>query len=220
MTYSDQHLRVTLIYGINSTSEVGETSFRITTPSGFDGPGFMSAGAGFGGDVITALAASGDAARRCAYSTLLGVKVSPINTDGTLTAAPETTAASVAGTVSATQPLQITPVVTLWSGSTFGVANYGRMYLPFTVINYSSSSSYTYQTASVAALATNMAGFFADVKTAAQSVTGFTDADVYIMSNKGSGSKKPLAFVRVGNLPDTQRRRRNRVSEVYQQVSA
>lgn len=218
MAYVAQQVRVTLGFIIPGTAEIAETGFSISDLPTFDAASFCSLGASVAGDIVTAYSSNGCQTLMASYGRLTSVKMSPLGLDGRLVAEPVAVSASVNGGTTAAQPLQITTALTMWSGATIGDANYGRMYLPYATIPYTSTNSYLYLQSQCAALATTWQGFFSDVKTAAQSVSGFSGCDIYIMSRKGSGSQKPLYALRVGNVPDTQRRRRNRVPETYSQV--
>lgn len=116
-------------------------------------------------------------------------------------------------TSSGTVPAQVTAVLTLWSGQTLGRANRGRMYVP----PPSSAISPTTGRWPGGDLTTYLTRW----RTAIEAVTGeiatAASGTVHpvIMSTVGSGLTKPVAHVRIGDVPDTQRRRRRSISEVY-----
>jgi len=107
--------------------------------------------------------------------------------------------------------------VTLWSGTTFGVANFGRIYLPWWVapvgLDTCTSGGYTPD------VATEAADLIGDLNTLAAGWAGALDAKVCNMSKVGAGTTKQVTSVRVGSVKDTQRRRRNRISETYTTVA-
>jgi len=148
------------------------------------------------------------------YSRLLALKVAAVGTDGLyLTDAriSEATTPS-AGTAVGILP-QDTVVLTTRSGFTIGGGNYGRMYLPHTSIGTVTGSPYANST-NTAAVAADGASFVGVVRDA---INGDVTATMIpaIMSQVGSGTVKEIASVQVGNLTDTQRRRRNRLPETY-----
>lgn len=116
------------------------------------------------------------------------------------------------GGSAALTPLQCSLVVTLASGQTTGRANYGRFYLPpmSVVRDYGQgtiSSSYTAQIASqTTAMLQAVDGEISTLE---------HDWQLSIMSSLGNGLTKPVAEIRVGNVMDTQRRRRNAIDESY-----
>lgn len=110
------------------------------------------------------------------------------------------------------QPLQASIAVTLWSGETLGRANYGRFYLP------TPSLPRGYGLASIGD--TNAQNIADAARTMLQQLDGEVstvdwDWQLSIMSSVGTGDAKPVKEVRVGNVVDTQRRRRNAVTEKY-----
>lgn len=146
------------------------------------------------------------------------VKVAPLNTAGEYTGDPvvyEYAAPIPGGGAgnSAAGP-QASVVVTLFSGSSFGRANFGRFYTPWNTATVQASDGLI-----VASLVTEMAnaaaGFIADVNALVATWAGANDQAVVIMSSEGAGTTKTPAEVRVGNVKDTQRRRRNRIPETY-----
>jgi len=146
---------------------------------------------------------------------LLWAKAAPLDRNGNYSAdAIEHSGAAVAGPVTTDRGgPQDSLVLSLWSGQTLGRANYGRIYLPWNGIPVQATnariSDGAATNASVAA-----GDFINDVDAW---VATFTDAAfvVRVMSAIGTGSSKRPQYVRVGNVIDTQRRRRNKVVETY-----
>jgi hypothetical protein len=122
-------------------------------------------------------------------------------------------------TVSAASP-QDALCVTLWSGQTTGSANYGRFYLPW--------FAGPIDTTTGVMSSVTCGNIAAAVHTFLDSVNDWADAlagtpDVAIMGQEsGAGVENPKPaltkrcnVVRIGNVKDTQRRRRNRLAEAY-----
>lgn len=102
--------------------------------------------------------------------------------------------------------------ITLWSGSTFGKANYGRFYLPWNTLNVNVTTGVITLNPSAA---TDAAAFVDGVNDWFATLPGTLDAKVCNMSKVGLGTTKQVTQVRVGNAKDTQRRRRNNITETY-----
>lgn len=104
-------------------------------------------------------------------------------------------------------------VVSLRSGFSTGTANFGRMYLPHTMLTLESSTPH----ASVPI--TN--AFSLDAQTFINVVNTQVNAQttpalqVFIITHKPGNASKPAVQVAVGNINDTQRRRRNQLPETY-----
>ncbi len=150
----------------------------------------------------------------CNFSQLNGIKVSARGTDG-LYLAPavlqDATAAGLVGT-SGIGSIQDTIVLSLRTAPGVGRARYGRMYLPHTFIGRVTGTPFMTQ-ATCATLATAGATFIGEINTILASHA--VDSNVAIMSSVGSGVTKAVTNVGVGNVLDTQRRRRNKLSETY-----
>lgn len=111
-------------------------------------------------------------------------------------------------------PPQIALVATLVGGSGKGLAGKGRMYLPG--INEVVDGSGHINQAFCGTLATNLAAFFNSLN------ASFDIPGEVINASKGTAKllginarNIPVNGVRVGNVYDTQRRRRNALAEVY-----
>ena len=107
---------------------------------------------------------------------------------------------------------QDSAAVTLWSGSTFGRANYGRFYLPWNDLAVGLDGFLA--TVDVEAAVADVKTFIDGVNTLGATIPG-PDQIVHIMSSVGTGISKPAVQIRIGNVKDTQRRRRNRLPETY-----
>lgn len=148
------------------------------------------------------------------------VKLAHVGTTGDYLRDPRVheTAAPVVGTISTRHPLQVAWCVTLASGSTLGRANFGRFYLPPLGYNRQSGSG-AVATTSVQAVLTNVSTMLDGIRDHARRGPVSAPYELLIMSELGTGRTKPVAEVRLGCVPDTQRRRRNRLDENYQTVA-
>lgn len=148
------------------------------------------------------------------YSLLQGIKVAAIGTDGHYLTDPRIVdlGSGTDGTAAGVVP-QTTMVLSLRSGSSLGTGNYGRMYLPHCGMALVSGGPYAASTG-VTGLANAAQTFLQDI-TAAINVDLTAVVRPRIMSQAGSGSQKVIERVAVGRVIDTQRRRRNRLTEEY-----
>ena len=111
---------------------------------------------------------------------------------------------------------QLAMVVSLRSGSTLGRANYGRYYLPWTAVNLSSLTA-KLTAGQAAALVNDSVDMLSDVQGLLQSVGGLAaPLRLSIMSSEGAGTSRLVENLRVGDVVDTQRRRRNKIRESYE----
>jgi hypothetical protein len=147
-----------------------------------------------------------------------GVKIATLNTDGTTKSDEvvyhyETTPASGVGSIH--WPAQVALVATLTSDTPRGLASKGRMYLPGVASSLTDAGKLSNTT--VSAVATGLKTFFDNVNDSIDA-TGNV-----ILASKGSTPpligapvSRPVTGLRVGDVPDTQRRRRNQLVEVYE----
>jgi len=147
-----------------------------------------------------------------------GVKLATLDTDGTSYANEqayfyEGTPYSGVGVIH--WPAQIALVATLTSAVPRGLASKGRMYLPGIASSLTDQGKLANTT--VSAVATGLKTFFDGVNSSTE-MAG-------TVSIASKGSKPPLigdpitrdcTGLRVGDVPDTQRRRRNQLVEVYE----
>lgn len=141
-------------------------------------------------------------------------KLAAIKTDGTYDREAKVyeLPTPMAGAGSLLFPLQSSWCVSLRSGSTLGLANYGRMYLP--------ALAFPRVTGTGGMAANSATTALGHVKTMLQAVDGevsTTGADAYlaIFSKKGSGLIKHVHSLKWGLVCDTQRRRRGALAENY-----
>ena len=111
-------------------------------------------------------------------------------------------------------PLQVAVVVSLSSGQTLGKQNYGRMYWPAPAAGRLKNSA-GWATAFPPAMATLMANTLVAINGELDTLP-VTNWTLVIMGETGY---KPVTQIRVGSIPDTQRRRRNAAIETYSTVA-
>jgi hypothetical protein len=217
MSYDRQFLKIDWLFNVAGTTEVALTGLHVSSTAGWTG-----AAAALGELTTTAM---GNVQARMAvllantnikwasYSHLVGVKFAAVGADGHYLTDPRTvTDGTDVGDDSDVLP-QASVVVSLRSGSVLGEANYGRMYLPHTTMALGSATPYTtsgIQSAFAAAAVTFITNVAADLNgVITPAVTPM------IMSSKGSGVSKVPSEVLIGRVIDTQRRRRNKLTESY-----
>lgn len=108
---------------------------------------------------------------------------------------------------------QLSPVLSLRSGSTLGKANYGRMYIPHARWNLPAGQATT-TTGTALTAATAGATFIDTVNTLM--AARYPDVQASIVSTVGTGTVKGVTRVGMGVVLDTQRRRRSQLEEQYQ----
>jgi len=219
MAYSGQFLRVSWLFDVLGTEEIADTSLNYTTAPGWTGAvaalGELAAGdvgPSVSGDLLTLLATSGG--RWADYSRHTGVKIAAVGTDGHYLTDPYVWEDATPSTgIAIGNPIQCTTVLTLNSGFALGKGNYGRMYLPHFYMSGLTASPYT-DSSQAEDLADAGAAFLNAVT---DDINDLTTAVLFpaIMGQTGSGTGKGVTEVRVGNVTDTQRRRRNRLTETY-----
>jgi hypothetical protein len=146
---------------------------------------------------------------------MTSLKATAIGVDGHyLTDAREAEPApgGVAGGSSGTRPAnQVALVISLGSNTQIGRATKGRFYLPLTTItlntNGASDSSIT------TPLLASTVDFLQDVIDICVAMDEV--GTLQLMSNVGAGISRAVSRVRVGQVPDTMRSRRNALSEGY-----
>jgi hypothetical protein len=149
------------------------------------------------------------------------LKFSELDLNGTLKGQPLVVTTNPAAGIAGPQttvghPYQVALALTLWSGQTYGKANYGRIYLPAPAYASSTDGQISGSTASHL----NWAGtWLKTIETSAATWPGGTaPMYIHIMNNHagtGDGVSRRVAKVRMGDKMDTQRRRRNKLKEIY-----
>lgn len=147
-----------------------------------------------------------------ALSDLRYLKLAYLDLDGTYLSDPPFVSefAPVLAPVTTPLPPQVSYVVSLRSGLVLGDANFGRMYMPpptWLVGQNAGLASSAEVTAARTAARTMINGITSRLAT---QVPGIKPV---IMSKKGIGTTKAVAKIGIGQVLDTQRRRRNRLND-------
>lgn len=107
------------------------------------------------------------------------------------------------------KPLQVATAVTLDAQGPRG-GRFGRFFLPYLAPTIA-GGVYEYGVAQVAAAVT---AALADTNAQMNIATGDT-VELVVASARGAGENRPVRQVRLGNVPDTMRSRRNALTETY-----
>jgi len=215
-----EYLKVTWIFAIEGTDEIANTSLNF---SDSDDPGLDAAatladldwptdGAAMAGRMTTLLGSVN--IRWADYSELVAVRVAAVGTTGLELAAPLlfTLSPTVDGTASDVNA-QTTIVLSLRSNVFGPGANFGRMFLPHTSFGLLTNSPLA-DSADVSAFATACETFIEGCNTTMNvSVSAILRA--MIISQITGRASREVAQIAVGNVVDTQRRRRNALPETY-----
>lgn len=170
------------------------------------------------GPIANALAAAyGGANGLARYENLSWIKLSLIGEDGLVIGEPKyydfTT--PVTGTTTIATPPQDSIVVTLTTDQARGLAHKGRIYLPSGFADVQGADGRILAT-TVTSIANRFNTMFSAINDYCFSTIG--QYSVGVASSVGAGAFNVVTGVSVGNLIDTQRRRRNRLTEVYTSV--
>jgi len=111
-------------------------------------------------------------------------------------------------------PAQASIVLSTRSGQSTGNANFGRMYIPHTAWAQATNSPFG-DTPDVSAFATAAQTFVTGVQTDLDAVITQSVLPT-IMTQVVGGTSKRIVQIALGNVTDTQRRRRNQLPETYQ----
>ena len=150
-----------------------------------------------------------------AGATLDYIKLAVIDTDGQYIVDAHTwEPVDVTGGVTRFYVPQVSIVMTLQSDKRVDPGKYGRFYLPTAITNVAGGYRPTKTTEKatltanlLAALNRRVGGGLADVRVQPAAVTS---------ASNFSGPYRPFTTVKVGNVFDTQRRRRNKIGETYE----
>jgi hypothetical protein len=134
--------------------------------------------------------------------------------DGTDIAQSFPAAAVVGGSFGSVMPPQLALVATLIGGSGKGLGGKGRMYLPGIRFNVDGAGHIA--EGACQTLATNLAKFFNDINASFDAPGRAINVSRGHKAALGIGARNvKINGVRVGNVYDTQRRRRNALAETY-----
>lgn len=217
MPYDRQALKITFNFIVADTDEIAQTGYKISGATDFDALAALGA---VDTTFIQARIVEFENLMDTAdlfwgnYSELVSAKVAALSVNGLyLGEAVEAQAgAAFAGAEATNGCAQNSVVLSLRSAFTIGSANYGRMYLPHVAPLRTTTSPYI-ASSSVSAIAT-AARVFLDAQNNAFN-TGAEPGAISIMSSVGAGFSRAVTRVGVGRVCDTQRRRRNRLTEQY-----
>lgn len=218
MVYADPFVRISWLFTISGTDEIAETTVaaQATDPVQFvaDFQSDPTVGAAFVTHMLGLLTGH---VRWADYSILSQVKVAAINNAGSYMSDPGVynLPLPVQGTFPSIPP-QNSVVMSLRSGINIGEATKGRMYLPHTTWPFD-LGSYKGTAAAVGGASSDLFFFINEMNTTLDLVQ--TNSLLVINSKKGTGTVRGVSAgsSRVGDLVDTQRRRRNRIPETYYQ---
>ena len=149
---------------------------------------------------------------------LKSVKAALIGPDGAYAAEPvryegTATPGTAPGTTDQPVPPQVALAVTLWSGQTLGKQNYGRFYLPMPCMPLDLTTA-AFSAATATGVCTSAKTYITAVTTMLRPLGGSnTNLSASIMPADSTKTPKVAFYVRVGQLKDTQRRRRNSLRE-------
>lgn len=203
MTYPSSHLRVTWFGDAWMQQEEWSTGLRL------DGTTLPTTAQMDALDTAFQTLFSSSAAKTSYGARYWGVKVAPQNSEGLYGEtgqAVEKIRPAVHFTANSGGLPQATLAVTLTTGTLRGLANEGRMYLPAT--SHLPSDDGRITLAQADALRSVVVDFIVAVN-----AVGL--GPVTVFSKVGTGAKRAVNGVRVGRVIDTQRRRRNQISEEY-----
>jgi hypothetical protein len=146
------------------------------------------------------------------------IKITPYNADGTINVPGVKTFSYATPIVGAHtgngHPPQIAVVASLIAGNGKGLAGKGRMFIPGVGDGVDPTGHMT--TSTCTSIASNLSTFFANVNASIDSPGEAINASKrdFVIGDL-TPINRALTAVRVGNVFDTQRRRRNALSEVY-----
>ena len=217
MTFDRQSTYVTFGGNIGTGSEDHwQTGFHLALDPSLDGPGLPSTGEAedlLDGPVTAIF--NGTGVNLGSYVSLNWIKFASLDDTGAYTTDPvEVGKFPVAhgGVGTSAGGPQLAAVITFYSGSSIGNANYGRMYLPAWEATLTDEGHVV--ASQVTTLKTAAVNFVNGVNSWAATALD-TDARIRIMSKIGSGTTKAVTEVWVGDVKDTQQRRRRQLHEVY-----
>lgn len=148
---------------------------------------------------------------------LMWAKAAALDVDGEYLADPvfyEGTDTPGGGSSDSSGAPQQALAVTLWSGGTFGTANYGRYYLPWSSATVLVATGRIDSTV-LAGILTQTDNFLTEINTWAGGRFSTGTGAIRNMSSVGLGTTKAVTTIRLGDVKDTQRRRRNKLAEAY-----
>lgn len=221
MPYDREFLKVTFGFSIFGTEEIALTGFSVTDPASltFDAAAALAEidisvlGPQLEVEMFTLLNSAN--MKWADYSRINYVRIAAVDTTGLEIGDPKIHDDLTPGAGNNAEVLpQSSIVASLRSGVKTGTANYGKMYLPHTVMFLTANTPH--------ASPTELAAFLGEFQVFVNDCNTHFDAQVtqsvFIsnLSKIGTGTTKKVAEVALGDVNDTQRRRRNKLPELYQ----
>lgn len=221
MTADREHLKVTWVFQVGTTDEIAVTGLNYSLQAGTTFSATVALG-----EIVTATQGAALAARMGTllgsanmkwgnYSFLTGVRFAAVGTDG-LELAPAKFH-TVPGSTHTGNDGDVIPqssiVLSLRSNQFGPGANYGRMFLPHT--------SWALGIASPRAEAADVSAFANAAETFIEGCEADLNAvvteilDTMIISQITGRASRGVSAIALGDIVDTQRRRRNRLPEIY-----
>lgn len=220
MAYDQEFLRVTFGFTVLNSLEIAQTGINISEVNNqiFNAQGVRDEiSMPVLGPLLLArmqTLMSNANLRWASYSRLNYVRIAAVAIDTTEYDPPLLFEDSTPGAGLVEQVIpQASLVLSLRSGLTTGAANFGRMYLPHTEPLLAAVSPFV-SGATTAALSTAAQVFINGVNTDFNAAVTPT-VRAMIMTQVLGGTSKAVAQVAIGNVIDTQRRRRNQLPESY-----
>lgn len=219
MAYDMEFLKVSWLFRIASTDEIAVTSLNFADP--LEPSGIASVLNDYDIEVLgaallgrMAILLGGAPINWATYSQLVGVRVAGVLTTGTeVDPAKQFDDLSPATGGSINVIPQASVVLSTRSGESSGTANFGRMYLPHCQWPLSTGSprgNPSFISTVADAAETFVEGCNADMMTSL-----LADPRARIMTQAGAGVSKRVTQIAMGDITDTQRRRRNQLPEIY-----
>jgi hypothetical protein len=214
MPYPTQFIRLTWGGGFQAEEEQWSNGLNFASPSGFVNSEFQALGDVLPliGTIIQAWHTNPDAgiSNRC---TLEWVKIALIGTNTSYAeeAIEYQYIAPVAGGSTGAIETQRSLAVSFKTAVRRGPASNGRFYIPAYRLGVGSDGRVT--TSDQTDLLAAALVFIADLNDEISNVLPTTS--LHVMSAQGSGHQEPVTSIRVGNVIDSQRRRKNKMIETY-----
>lgn len=221
MAYDRDFLKVSWLFAIQNSDEIAVTSLNFSHPEGAGFPAEIALGEidiAVVGPLLLARMQTflgGSPINWADYSELRAVRIAAVLLSGTEIDPAKQFDDSTPGEGGSLNVVpQASVVLSTRSGSSAGAANFGRMYLPHTQWSQSANSARG-NPGVVDAVATAAATFVNGCNTDLNaSVT--TSVQAMIMTQVATSVSKVITQIAMGDITDTQRRRRNKLPELYQ----
>lgn len=216
MPYPSPFTRFSFMHLVNGTDEIAMTDLTVAAPLPVSPNPVPSSAYDAIYDAISdayVVLWSNGSHIRADYSRYVGLKVQDLDANGKYVSDAYTYAVTPVAGNAGNVPAQCSTVISLRSGSALGKGNYGRMYLPHTM--YDTATNSPYPPAGRAQGNADAGAIF--ITTVNAALTGdYAGNDVRIMGQTGpAGTNKLVTQVAAGRVTDTQRRRRNKLTEDY-----